>query len=128
LRWENAWITASPRASDVMKLGSPLSPSICAHGVGGESEVPAATTAVPGSFFPVPSEFLVLADRLLPVVAGFLAVTIFEAVGFLAAAIHSFLGMAHPQEMAQVRKAYTDLGDRRTSIPIIALTFLRLGT
>src|SRR5271156_6597593 len=33
--WEKAWITARPRASEVMKSGSPVSASICAEGVGG---------------------------------------------------------------------------------------------
>jgi hypothetical protein len=32
--WEKAWMTARPRASEVMKFGSPLSESICADGVG----------------------------------------------------------------------------------------------
>src|SRR5271169_4129536 len=33
--WEKAWITARPRASEVMKSGSPVSTSICSEGVGG---------------------------------------------------------------------------------------------
>src|SRR5271155_5397987 len=33
--WEKAWMTARPRASEVMKSGSPVRASICAEGVGG---------------------------------------------------------------------------------------------
>jgi hypothetical protein len=48
--WEKAWITARPRASDVMKSGSPVSASICAEGVGGAAAETAGVVDGAGRF------------------------------------------------------------------------------
>jgi hypothetical protein len=79
---------------------------------------------LPVSFFAAPIKPLEAADRFLAAVAEFLAIAIFvPAVGLLAVTIKPLPGIGSPPRKCTSRKDYTDLGDRRTWIPIIALTF-----